>query len=441
MKTRSLVPAGLLCLCAQSVCGAFVPAADADALKLSKDAVSPPVHPVQPRSLGGAAALTIEGVIDLFEGILDVGPLSLFEMIGALVAAGLTSLDLDDVVSYVDGLVSGEASSSNTNSLEPQTTIYPQASADDAPYSFDESVLRSAIYIPETFQYGAADAPQPVLLVAGTGNAGYVTWAGTYIPLLQNNETSFADPVWLNIPDSSLDDCQGNAEFVAYAINYLSGICGGRQIAVFGYSQGNYDAQWAYKYWPSTRVLVTDHVAFSPAYHGTDLSYILTLIERPPAWIQADYYSDFSVTLVADGGDSAYVPTTNIYSETDEIAQPQSGSNATGSLQDIRGVGVSNNMVQSICPGQLAGGVYTHEGMMFSSLGYALAKDALANDGPGDVSRLDLDEICGTYLAPTLTLENVLLVENTLVVAGVLTLMYPNDTTTEPAIKSYASGN
>ncbi|TVY37170.1 Lipase B [Lachnellula occidentalis] len=384
------------------------------------------------------APSTIEDAFSTLQSILEGKNLTLFDTATQLISAGLSSLTWDGVVSYIDGLESGLASSSNVNSREPSVAVFPSASIGDAPYSFSEDELRSALYIPGNFTYGVSGAPQPILLVGGTGNPGYVTFVGTYIKLLQNEETSFGDPVWLNIPGYELDDLQKNAEFVAYAINYLSGICGNRLIAVMGYSQGNLDAQWAYKYWPSTRAHVTDHVAFSPGYRGTKLTQILSWVPQPPAWLQALYDSDFVLAMRANGGDSSYVPTTIIYSLTDEVVQPQFGPGASSPLKDAHGAGVTNVRVQDACSGQVAGGFYTHEGIPYNPLAYALARDAVLNDGTGQLSRLDLHAICGNYLAPTLTLEDFLVTENNVVVAAVLTLLYEGKSTTEPVIADYA---
>ncbi|KAI0480616.1 hypothetical protein GGR56DRAFT_671717 [Xylariaceae sp. FL0804] len=367
---------------------------------------------------------------------------NLLEGVSELVAAGLTSLGLGDVETYIAGIASGEASSSNVNTREPSTGIFPSASDDDAPYSIDEDTLRGAIYIPEDFQYGA-NGLQPIILLGGTGNPGYITYAGNIIPLLQNNETSIGDPVWVNVPGFLLDDVQGNAEYVAYAVNYISGISNGTQVAVFGWSQGNMDAQWAFKYWPSTRARVTDLVAFSPGYHGTVLSDVLgaLLLPLPPAWLQSEYTAELWTVLRADGGDSAYVPTTNIYSTTDEVDQPQSGDGASGRLLDARGVGVANVELQTACAGRAAGGYVGHEGVLYNPLAYALARSALANDdGPGSVDDLDesLDSICSTYLTPGLDLSDFLATENDLVFSAVTLLLYPDKGYIEPAIRSYA---
>jgi hypothetical protein len=86
--------------------------------------------------------------------------------------------------------------------------------------------------------------------------------------------------------------------------------------------------------------------------------------------------------LRSDGGDSAYVPTTPVFSSTDEIVQPQSPvTNASAYLLDARSVGVSNSQVQAVC-GALgpAGTSYTHEGVLYNPLAYALTVDALAGN-------------------------------------------------------------
>ncbi|KAK1074624.1 hypothetical protein LTR74_000867 [Friedmanniomyces endolithicus] len=365
-------------------------------------------------------------------------PNNLYAAIGEYVAAGLTTNNINDALSAIEAGPSGANSETNTNPKNPSPPVYPKANSTDAPYDLSETRLRAAIHIPSTYQYGAPNAPQPIILVPGTGDTGYTTFRGSYIPLLTNSP--IGDPVWLNIPGYLLNDAQTNAEYVAYAINYISAISAHRQIAVLGWSQGNIDTQWAFKYWPSTRSKVTDHVAFSPDYHGTVLANFLALGEPlPPSVLQQEYTSTFITTLRAEGGDSAYVPTTTVYSGfLDEVVEPQQGVGASAFLKDARGVGVSNNEVQSICAGQPAGGFYTHEGILYNALGFALAVDALSHAGPGKVSRLDLGRVCGDYLTPGLGLDDLLLTEDSIAVAGVAILVYPDKVVAEPAIRSYA---
>lgn len=103
---------------------------------------------------------------------------------------------------------------------------------------------------------------------------------------------------------------------------------------MIAWSQGNIDVQWAFKYWPSTRKITSDHVAISPDYAGTVLADFIcpTGLSCDPAVFQQRYLSDsnFITTLRADNGDSAYVPTTTVYSGLlDEIVEPQQGTGAS----------------------------------------------------------------------------------------------------------------
>jgi hypothetical protein len=189
---------------------------------------------------------------------------------------------------------------------------------------------------------------------------------------------------------------------------------------------------------------VTDHVAFSPDYHGTIEANFLAAPGEPlpPGILQQDYNSNFITTLRRNGGDSGYVPTTTIYSGFfDEIVEPQQGAGASAFLLDARNVGVSNNEVQTVCAGQAAGTFYTHEGTLYNPLGFALLQDALAHSGPGQASRLNLGVVCNNYITPGLNLVDFQLTENVIVIAGLAVILYPNKVQTEPAIMSYAQSS
>jgi hypothetical protein len=186
-------------------------------------------------------------------------------------------------------------------------------------------------------------------------------------------------------------------------------------VSVISWSQGGLDTQWALKYWPSTRNITSDLIAISPDFHGT----ILASFSCPgnvsttctPSIIQQEYNSNYVTTLRSNGGDSAYIPTTTVYSGTDEIVVPQSGTGASAFINDARGVGVSNTQVQVACPLLPAGGAYTHEGVLYNPLSFALAVDALTNPGPGSLSRIDLASVCSQPVAPGLTAQDVVLTE------------------------------
>lgn len=356
-------------------------------------------------------------------------------------AQGLTSDNVEGALDFVGDLLSGDNSERNSNPIDPTPAAFPTAGPSDAPYSLSEDDLRAVIHIPDSFQYGAEGAPQPIILVPGTGNTGFITFSGNLIPLLQGSD--IADPVWLNIPGHLLGDAQIHAEYVAYAINYIYGISNQRSVAIAAWSQGNIDAQWAYKYWPSTRDRVTDHIGFSADYHGTSFANVLGIPGEalPPAILQQEYDSNFIRTLRSNGGDSSYVPTTSIFSGfLDEVVQPQSGAEASARLLDARGVGATNAEVQVVCEGQLAGSLYTHEGTLYNPLGFALLKDALANNGTGQPSRLDLGSVCNDYLVPELVLSDFLVTENAVLIAALSIVAYPDKVFDEPAIKGMSQG-
>jgi len=356
-----------------------------------------------------------------------------------LVTNGLCSKDLNGYV-LGDTIQSNPANSyNNSNTVTPRKRIYPKASPHDAPYDQAEDLLRGAIHIPDTFTYGKSDAV-PLILVPGTGAFGGANFGSNMIKLLSDGKV--ADIVWLNIPGALLSDIQYNAEFVAYAVHYISSITN-KKVAVATWSQGSLNAAWAMQYWPSTRKHVSDIVNYSPDYYGTVLAYILApgfpQIPSVPSVIQQERNSSFIATLRNGGGSSAYVPTTTIYSAFfDEIVEPQQGTAASGYLLDERHVGVTNNEIQSTCLGQPGGTLYTHEGVLYSGLAYALTVDALTHDGPGRVERLDLDKVCSSYAAPGLSLDDILATEASIPVAALNIFAYGQKIRVEPPIRDYA---
>ena len=127
-----------------------------------------------------------------------------------------------------------------------------------------------------------------------------------------------------------------------------------------------------------------------------------------------------------------------VYSATDEFVQPQIDPFASAILSDARGVGVSNTEVQEACPAQIAGGIYTHEGMLSNPISYALAIDALTHPGPGDFSRVD-KALCADLAAPGLSSADVLATEEVIDIVLLNIIIYPLKVTAEPAVTSYAS--
>jgi hypothetical protein len=80
-------------------------------------------------------------------------------------------------------------------------------------------------------------------------------------------------------------------------------------------------------------------------------------------------------------------------------------------MNDVRRVGVSNTDIQEICGILPAGGIIGHEAVLYNSLAYALAVDALKNPGPGSLSRIDTVAACSQIIAPGLDLNDYFLTE------------------------------
>lgn len=181
-------------------------------------------------------------------------------------------------------------------------------------------------------------------------------------------------------------------------------------------------------------------MAVSGDFHGTLLATLCVLVKPvcSPAVQQQGYDTTFIRALRSEGGDSAFVPTTSVYSGDDFIVQPQSGGWASAALGDVRGVGVSNVQVQVACAGRVAGGSYSHSAMLINPLAYALFADALLHEGPGRLERIDLDAVCGESISPGLDVDDFLGMEAVSNVVGVLdVLFYGYNGNEEPPLRGY----
>lgn len=97
-----------------------------------------------------------------------------------------------------------------------------------------------------------------------------------------------------SIDCSGLLDAQLSAEYVAYGIRYLAPQSATKKVALIGHSQGagkykkhlsnkaldtfnilGLNPQWALIFWPSTKKLVSNYIALSGDFHGTDEGLLL----------------------------------------------------------------------------------------------------------------------------------------------------------------------
>lgn len=120
-----------------------------------------------PTATPTAASQCISALSSVFEA--SPTPSNIYAAVAKMASAGLMADDPGTLLGFVQGAASGENSMTNNNPKNPTPAVYPNANPSDAPYDLTEAQLREVIYIPSTFQYGASGAPQPIILVPGTG--------------------------------------------------------------------------------------------------------------------------------------------------------------------------------------------------------------------------------------------------------------------------------
>ncbi|GMG12791.1 hypothetical protein F9C07_2255027 [Aspergillus flavus] len=405
-------------------------------IRISQRASSILSNIVQVKSHEDSKTHSVQSVWNRLNSILTNNATDILEFANELTASGLIP---SKALTCLNGYAIIDLNSIHRHNPSPENlSIYPYKAKSDAPYSIAENTLRAAIHIPRSFSH-KRDKKIPVLLVPGTAVPAAITFYFNFGKLRRALPES--ELVWIDLPQASLDDIQLSAEYVAYALNYVSALTSSK-IAVISWSQGALDIQWALKYWPSTRSVVNDFIAISPDFHGTIVKWLVCpllndLACTPSIW-QQGWDANFIQALRSQGGDSAYVTTTTIYSSFDKIVRPMSGENASARLLDYRGVGVSNNHLQTICANNAAGGLYTHEGVLYNPLAWALTVDALLHDGPSNITRIDTQKICEQVLPPYLELTDMLGTEALLLVALAKILTYSPKVSGEPDIAKYA---
>lgn len=76
--------------------------------------------------------------------------------------------------------------------------------------------------------------------------------------------------------------------------------------------------------------------------------------------------------------------------------------------------------------------------MLFNNIAFALAVDALTNDGPGQPDSLDMGSICPTYSPPGSGVADILATETVIVVAVCNVAEHEPKVLDVPGIKDYA---
>lgn len=238
----------------------------------------------------------------------------------------------------------------------------------------------------------------PVLLVTGTGFTGQEGWveAGNGVEAMR---AAGHPNCYIDFPNYTTGDVQTSVQYLVHAIRQTRKRAG-RDIAVYGISQGGLMPRWALTYWPSLRRMVSDAVLVAGTQHGTTgaaqssvIAHLCRSSGCPPAFWQQSVNSHLLKALNAQPdetpGRTAY---TTVRTLTDDVVQPQEGVYPTSSLQ-----GASNILIQQVCPGRTTG----HIASPADSVAVAALEDAIAHKGPARASRLPAD-VCSQPYAPGL---------------------------------------
>jgi hypothetical protein len=295
----------------------------------------------------------------------------------------------------------GVNSYGNTNTVI--SNLYPKRLASDrGVYTQTEATLRSAIYIPSN----VSASWNFLLLFPGTALPAGCTYQNNLVSQLWSRQVN---PVWVNVPSNSIGDSQVTAEFAAYTINYLNARYN-KKIYVLGASQGSLNVQWALKYWGSARSSITGFISVSGEFHGTtiDLSLAYDLqghISLPQTLWQQSSTSQFVTHLLLNGGNTALVPTTSIWSANDEQISPHGPTNGSELLLPPFPNTFTPVIVQTACTGHgtAATGNYSHVEVLFHPLTIYVIQNVITNSGIPVLSQLNLNSICSTQWAPDLT--------------------------------------
>lgn len=280
---------------------------------------------------------------------------------------------------------------------------------------------------------------EPVLLSPATG----VTAAENYSWNYERAFTAQKRP-WcaLTMPYHTLGDIQTAGEYLVYGIRTMHAKAG-RKIAVLGHSQGGMSMRWALRFWPDTRPMVDDIIGMAGTNHGTT---VLSPCQPgqsscPPAVWQQGADAAFIKALNSRAETFSGVSYTEIFTHTDEVAQPNS-TNATSTSALHTGNGqITNVSIQDVCPLDL------NEHLAVGTTdpaAYALAMDALRHTGPAKLSRIN-PSVCLQLYQPGVNPANVDMYLQILSGApGLISVGLPNfnlvgapEVPAEPALRCY----
>ncbi|KAK4702121.1 hypothetical protein P7C70_g4104, partial [Phenoliferia sp. Uapishka_3] len=334
----------------------------------------------------------------------------------------------------------------------------PPTISGDAPYDVPTQNLTAAI----SCVGGLSNVKNPYLLVPGTGGNDEEDWDTTYLLLLGKNTSVPGgglgyDVCYVSPPPYMLADIQVNAEYIAFAIDTIANHSiangGPSNFPMMAWSQGNLAISWSLTFFPSTRKSISHYISFAGDFGGVSYENVANTNEttrkrqvamNAPSVTQQLNPSNFLTAALAKGNKYAWVPTTSLYSTTDDVIQPEGISFNDTSATSYLGGEAGNLLAQGFCSNGIVGTV-EHETWQYSNMGYQIVKLALASPR-GFVTQAEAIAAvkagiipCDTLPAPGLGAPAVAAIQQALVLATAREHDPMYTSPTEPPLKAYVA--
>jgi hypothetical protein len=237
---------------------------------------------------------------------------------------------------------------------------------------------------------------EPVLLNPATGVTAEQNYSWNWEPALNKLHVPWCA---YTAPQHTLGNIETSGEYLVYAIRTMYRMAH-RKIAVMGHSQGGMSMRWPLRFWPDTRNMVADVIGFDGSNHGTtaETQQDCAFEGCSPATWQQLAGSHFIQALNSYAETFKGISYTEIYTHTDEVVTPDSGSTrSTCSSCLFTGTGeIANVAVQQICPADID--EHNAAGTV-DPVDYALAIDAIKHRGRAKASRIP-SSVCSQLYMP-----------------------------------------
>ncbi|CAD6886560.1 unnamed protein product [Tilletia caries] len=276
----------------------------------------------------------------------------------------------------------------------PAAQVVSLPSGADPALSLPQALLDSKLYCPRRTDGSYKGIKNPLLLVPGTGTTGAESWD----PSLAKLAPSIGfDPCYISPEPYLLNDTTKSVDYFVNAVRRLHAESG-KAVPVAGWSQGNLIVQVGLTFFPQVREKDANFVSLAGDFRGTTngIIYDISSNKQVPAviWQQAADSQIFTA-LANAGGLTAIVPTTSIYSSSDEIVKPENNSTSATSYL----AGATNVLAQKYCPGISL----FHGGMLYSNFSMSVAKGALTSPSKVWNPSTFTKGYCGGYVADGLS--------------------------------------